>query len=49
MVGIARTSKYNFLGEGPQPFVYVARPEQVIVISEKSPAENKELLKLLCN
>jgi hypothetical protein len=34
---------------GPQPFVYVARPEQVIVISEKSPAENKELVKLLCN
>ena len=34
---------------GLQPFVYVARPEQVIVISEQSAAETKELVKLLCN
>ena len=34
---------------GLQPFVYVARPEQMIVISERSPAETKELAKLLCN
>lgn len=33
---------------GLQPFVYVARPEQVIVVSEQSTSATKELVKLLC-
>ena len=33
---------------GLQSFVYVARPEQVIVISEQSASESKEVVKLLC-
>jgi hypothetical protein len=33
---------------GFQPFVYLAKPEQVIVISNQSSAENKELVRVLC-
>ena len=33
---------------GLQPFVYVAKPEQVIILSERSTSESKDLVKLLC-
>ncbi len=33
---------------GFQRFVYVAKPEQVIVISDQSPAESKDLVRFLC-
>ena len=33
---------------GFQRFVYVAKPEQVIVISDQSSAENKDLVRFLC-